>query len=165
MENVPAKILTLCIIEKGDRLLLGRKKRSFGEGRVNGFGGKVEPGETVEQAIAREVLEESGVILGKFEKRGIINFHINYEGNARIEVHVFHSNDFAGEPRDSDEMEILWIPKNAIPYDEMWPDDRFWVPIFLEGKYFLGTGVFDDDHKMISFVLDRIETSNFFSTP
>ena len=36
-------------------MLLGQKKRGFGEGYYNGFGGKVEPGETVAQAAAREV--------------------------------------------------------------------------------------------------------------
>ena len=48
--------------EEGERqLLLGRKKRGFGEGKWNGFGGKLEPGETVEEAAVRELQEESGV--------------------------------------------------------------------------------------------------------
>jgi len=99
-----------------------------------------------------------------YEKRGIINFAIDYVGSSNLEVHVFYSNDFTGDPTENDEMDLLWVSKNAIPYDEMWPDDRFWIPTFLEGKYFLGTGVFDTDHKMVSFVLDRVETSKFFST-
>lgn len=48
------KLLTLVLVRNdvGD-ILLGLKKRGFGEGKWNGFGGKVEPGETIHQAAAR----------------------------------------------------------------------------------------------------------------
>ena len=68
------KLLTLCLVSKGDEILLGMKKRGFGEGRWNGFGGKVEQGESVEEAARRELKEESGVVAEKLEKVGIIEF-------------------------------------------------------------------------------------------
>ena len=54
------KILTLCVIYQHPRVLLGMKKRGFGKGRWNGFGGKVKEGETIEEATKRETLEEAG---------------------------------------------------------------------------------------------------------
>ena len=71
------KVLTLCIIYQGNRVLLGMKKKGFGKGRWNGFGGKVEEGETIEQAMKREVQEECGILLRDFDKRGVLEceFH------------------------------------------------------------------------------------------
>lgn len=54
MEN--KKILTLCIIHQENKVLIGMKKRGFGEGRWNGFGGKVQENETIEEAAKRELL-------------------------------------------------------------------------------------------------------------
>ena len=54
------KILTLCIIHQHSKILLGMKKRGHGVGKWNGFGGKVEKGETIEEAARRETKEEAG---------------------------------------------------------------------------------------------------------
>lgn len=61
------KILTLCMVMKDGKLLLGMKKRGFGMGRWNGFGGKVEAGESIEEAAKREVFEESGLVARSVE--------------------------------------------------------------------------------------------------
>ena len=47
---------------KNSLILLGMKKRGFGTGKWNGFGGKVEAGESNEQAALRELKEESSII-------------------------------------------------------------------------------------------------------
>ena len=55
------KLVTLCLLVKDDKVLLAMKKRGFGMGKWNGVGGKVEDGETIEMAAARETGEEIGV--------------------------------------------------------------------------------------------------------
>ena len=57
------KVLTLVLLREENRVLLGMKKRGFGVGKWNGFGGKLEPGETVVEAAARELEEESGLVV------------------------------------------------------------------------------------------------------
>jgi 8-oxo-dGTP pyrophosphatase MutT (NUDIX family) len=57
------KRLTLLLLRSNGRILLGRKKRGFGAGKANGFGGKVEVGETIKEAAVREMHEESGVTI------------------------------------------------------------------------------------------------------
>ncbi len=52
---VSNKVLTLAFVRESARVLLGLKKRGFGQGRWNGFGGKVQPGETIEQGARRSV--------------------------------------------------------------------------------------------------------------
>ncbi|MCK4525589.1 MAG: NUDIX domain-containing protein, partial [Candidatus Andersenbacteria bacterium] len=68
------KVLTLCIIHQHPKILLGMKKRGHGEGKWNGFGGKVEEEETIEEAAVREMKEESWVEIKEMNKLGILKF-------------------------------------------------------------------------------------------
>lgn len=137
------KILTLCIVYRYPKILLGMKKRGFGAGRWNGFGGKVSAGETIENAAKREIQEESGIEVRDLEKVGIIDFE--FKGNPEIlQVHIFRSYNFSGEPAESEEMKPQWFHINEIPFDKMWPDDKYWIPLFLSRKKFKGNFVFGE---------------------
>jgi 8-oxo-dGTP diphosphatase/2-hydroxy-dATP diphosphatase len=136
------KIMTLCIIIQNDKVLLGMKKRGFGVGRWNGFGGKVEEGETIEQGACRELKEEIGIKALDIQKVGILNF--SFENQSKIlEVHVFKIISFVGEPIESEEMKPEWFCFDNIPFEQMWPDDEFWFPYLLDNKMFKGQFVFD----------------------
>lgn len=138
----PKKLFTLCIIHQDGKILLGMKKIGFGAGRWNGFGGKVEPGEAIDVAAAREVQEEAGVKVLDIKKVGILEFE--FENDPKVmEVHVFSATKFSGEPVESDEMRPQWFKVTEIPFDDMWSDDRFWLPLVLQGKKFTGTFLFD----------------------
>ncbi len=136
------KQLTLCMVTKEGKILLGMKKRGFGVGRWNGFGGKVEPGESVYDAAKRELVEESGVVAERMEEVGVLEFAFQ-EDSKTLEVHIFRIELFHGEPVESDEMKPQWFGFDAIPYDQMWPDDTYWLPVFLAGKKFTGKFLFD----------------------
>ncbi|MDE2041143.1 MAG: 8-oxo-dGTP diphosphatase, partial [Patescibacteria group bacterium] len=144
--NPKRKILTLCVIHQKNheqsRILLGMKKKGFGAGRWNGFGGKVEEGETVIEAAAREVREEAGVEPGPLTKRGILEFTFENDP-VRLEVHVFSCDTFTGRPAESDEMKPEWFDESEIPYAHMWSDDSYWMPMLLSHKNFRGSFHFD----------------------
>ena len=143
MENSGKKLLTLCIIHQHLKVLLGMKKRGFGAGKWNGFGGKVGTGETIENAAKRELQEEAGVKVNELTKVGIIDFE--FKGNPEIlHVHIFKSDSFLGQPRESEEMEPRWFHVNEIPFKEMWPDDIYWMPLLLGGKKFKGKFLFGE---------------------
>jgi 8-oxo-dGTP diphosphatase / 2-hydroxy-dATP diphosphatase len=147
------KVLTLCIIHEENKVLLGMKKRGFGQGKWNGFGGHVEEGETIESAMQREVQEECGLMLQDFEKRGVLEFE--FQGQPEIlEVHVFASQNFEGIPVESEEMRPAWFGIEEIPFDSMWPDDKHWFPMFLKGKTFHGKFLFQDHDTILEFSLD-----------
>ena len=142
MENKTIKPLTLCIIHQHQKVLLGMKKRGFGAGRWNGFGGKLSAGETIEDAAKRELQEEAGIKVQNLEKVGIINFE--FKDNTEIlQVNIFKSDNFLGEPKESEEMKPQWFHIDEIPFKEMWPDDIYWMPLFLAGKKFKGKFLFD----------------------
>ena len=142
MENKPRKILTLCIIHQHPRVLLGMKKKGFGFGKWNGFGGKVEEGESVEVAARREVIEEAGIEPIDIEKRGVVAFDFK-DGSRSVEVHIFSCSEFSGEPTESEEMRPQWFSMDEIPFKDMWTADTYWLPMFFQGKRFKGKFLYD----------------------
>lgn len=135
------KLLTLCIVHQHPNVLLGMKKRGFGAGRWNGFGGKVEATEAIEDAARRELHEEAGIRAGALERVGVLDFE--FKGNPEIlQVHIFRALDFSGKPTESDEMKPKWFHIDKIPFKNMWPDDPHWMPLFLGGKKFKGKFLF-----------------------
>jgi len=149
------KVLTLCVIYDDSRILLGMKKRGFGAGRWNGFGGKIKDGETIEVAALRELEEEVGLIPRDMKKRGVVTFVYNDDQTA-MEVHIFSVTLFDGEPQESDEMLPKWFARNEIPFDQMWPDDRYWLPLFLAGKNFKGEFIFSDKDTIIDYSVTEL---------
>ncbi len=144
------KQLTLCIIHQHPRVLLGMKKRGFGEGRWNGFGGKVSAEETIEEAAKREMREEAGIEVEKMDKVGILQFE--FKGDPEIlQVHIFKADDFLGKPEESEEMRPQWFNIDEIPFKDMWPDDIYWIPLFLRGKRFKGRFLFGE----ADFILEK----------
>jgi mutator protein MutT len=128
------KVLSLLFLKRDDEILLAMKKRGFGEGRWNGVGGKVEAGESIEQAMIRETQEEIGVTPAVYEKVGDIRFDEYFKGEPTLmHVHVFFATEWTGEPTESDEMAPQWFQTTEIPYKEMWSDDPFWLPHVLHG--------------------------------
>ncbi|XP_062846461.1 oxidized purine nucleoside triphosphate hydrolase [Trichomycterus rosablanca] len=131
------KLLTLVLVVQPKRVLLGMKKRGFGAGKWNGFGGKVQPGESIEQAARRELLEESGLTTDTLHKIGNITFEFVGETEL-MDVHVFRADTYNGEPTESEEMRPQWFDVDKIPFGEMWADDIMWFPLMLQKKKFLG---------------------------
>lgn len=147
------RILTLAYLLKDDVICLALKKRGFGEGNWNGFGGKIEEGETIEAAAVREIEEESGVRVDTMdlEKVALVNFF--FVDGTHLEVHTFFVRRWEGEPQETEEMRPQWFRYDDIPYEKMWADDPHWLPRALRGEKLAGNVWFREDGKM----LDRHE--------
>jgi 8-oxo-dGTP diphosphatase/2-hydroxy-dATP diphosphatase len=132
------------------------KKRGFGAGRWNGFGGKQIKGETIEETARRELQEESGLEVGDINKLGVMEFDI--EGaDELLEVHLFKAVEFYGKPRESEEMLPKWFFIEEIPFAEMWADDRYWFPFFMRNKKFKMKAKFSADHKILNYSIDEAD--------
>ena len=132
------KLLTLVLVEKEGELLLGMKKRGFGEGRWNGFGGKLEKGESIEEAAKRELYEEVGLEARLLDEVGRLTFSFVTDESLQLEVHVFKTTAVMGDVIETDEMKPRWFSFEDIPYTDMWPDDVLWLPKVLEGNKVVG---------------------------
>ena len=133
----------LLFIVRAESILLIRKKRGFGAGKINGPGGKIDPGESALDAALRETFEELDVMPLGAEQRG--ELHFQFRDGYSLHCVVFRAHDFLGEPRETEEAVPLWTPLDQIPYDEMWADDRYWLPLLIRGHHFEGYFEFDGE--------------------
>lgn len=132
---------TLCYLVLGDQVLLIEKHRGLGSGLYNGPGGKIESGETPQEAIEREVTEEVGIEVIDPTKHAELSFL--HDGEPVLFAHVFRATEFDGEPRPSPEATPVWFDRSALPYDEMWDDDYLWLPHVIEGDRLIGEFSFE----------------------
>ncbi|XP_069503722.1 oxidized purine nucleoside triphosphate hydrolase [Ambystoma mexicanum] len=155
MSLFTTKLFTLVLVVQPKQVLLGMKKRGFGAGRWNGFGGKVQKGETIEQAARRELFEESGLTVDELHKIGNIKFE--FVGNSELmDVHVFRADSYCGEPTESDEMRPQWFELDNVPFMQMWPDDIYWFPIMLQKRKFLGYFKFQGHDTILDYTLEEV---------
>lgn len=148
---------TLVFVVKGEDILLIEKKRGLGAGKVNGPGGKVDPGETVEQCAIRECREELGIEVQALEKLGEHRFQ--FTNGYSIHCWVYRSGDYSGTPIETSEARPLWSRVDEIPFDRMWEDDHIWLPLLLKRQAFRGDWIFDED-TMLDYTLELLPGSD-----
>ena len=134
---------TLLYVVRDGHILLIHKKRGLGAGKLNGAGGKVDPGETVRAAAIREFEEELGATPIDPRKLGEVAFEVT--DDASIRIHVYRADDLIGDPVETEEAAPVWAPLDTIPYDRMWADDRHWLPLLLENRAFSARTLFEGD--------------------
>lgn len=107
-ENV--ELAVLCLIHQGDRLLLQNRRKKDWDGWTLP-GGHIEKGESIVDAVVREMQEETGLTIHSPKLCGIKQFPIE---NGRYLVFLFRTESFSGEVRSSDEGEMRWISRSEL---------------------------------------------------
>lgn len=156
---IPDLKATLMFLIQEGRVLLIRKKRGIGARKVNGPGGKLEPGETPLQCVCREVEEELGIRVLDPVQHGEIAFSFVCKSVPEILCSVFTATRFEGEVIETPEADPLWTDVGEVPYDLMWEDDRYWLPQLLSGAYIKGRFLFEGESLLYHDV--RIQESAF----
>ena len=117
----------LCYIEQDNKYLLiyrNKKKNDLNEGKYLGIGGHIEPGESKEEAVVREVKEETGLTLLSFKYRGLVHFKDDdYQEN----MYLFTSHEFEGTLKECDEGELHWIDKDKVLDLPCWEGDKYFL--------------------------------------
>jgi 8-oxo-dGTP diphosphatase len=147
-------LATLVFVIKEGKVLLIRKQRGLGKGKVNGPGGKVDPGEDSVECAIRECHEELGIHVSNLECMGEHKFQ--FIDGYSIHCWVFRTGDVEGEAVETEEAIPLWTRIENIPYGEMWEDDKIWLPMVIAGTPFTARWVFDDD-RMLDYTLEMVD--------
>lgn len=142
----PTEEASLLFLFDDRQVLLIRKKRGLGQGKINAPGGRLEKGETFAQAAIRETYEETGLQVDQLVETATLSFA--FADGYGLFVKVFFAYSFSGIPRETDEADPFWHPADQIPFEKMWADDPLWLPHALEGKYVTGRFHFDGDRML-----------------
>ena len=134
---------TLVFVHQGDQVLLIEKLRGIGEGKINGPGGKIDPGETSLECAVRECQEELHITVTDPVKRGELWFAMSDLPD--IHCHVYTATTFDGVPTATDEAVPFWCAIKDIPFDRMWEDDAYWLPSALKGEEFDARFLFEKE--------------------
>lgn len=132
-----AKLTTLCYIEKEESyLMLHRVKKVNDENHDKwiGVGGKFEYGESPEECLLREVKEETGLTLKKYQFRGLVTFVSNEWGTEYM--HLFTATEYEGEMNECEEGELVWVPKKEIENLNLWEGDKVFFRLLDETREF-----------------------------
>jgi len=149
----PTEFANLCFVIRNGQILLIRKKRGLGGGKINGPGGRIEKGETAEQSAVRETQEEIGITPLGLTPAGELFFQ--FLDGYKLHVAVFRAEDCEGDLIETAEATPLWTGLDKIPYDAMWQDDPHWLPLVVEGRKFRGYFIFDKE-QLLSFKVETV---------
>lgn len=145
---------TLCFVMRENPqpgILLGYKKRGFGQGKYDGFGGKLLDGESIPQAAVRELCEESGLLvsLDDLTALGKVTFIFPYKPDWDQEVFIFVAHKWEGVPIESEEMRPEWFSMAGLPYEQMWDDSRYWLSHILHLQSINATFILNKDNETV----------------
>ena len=155
--TTPLKKATVLLFLKEGEVLLAMKKRGFGVGKWNGVGGKPNPDEDIVETAIRESREEIGVTPIGPAKVAVFKYHFPHD-NFGMQVWIFTATEWLGNPSESEEMKPQWFKLNDIPYDQMWSDDKVWIPKVLEGKVLTGSFMFDQEGNIMDYYMDEVDS-------
>jgi len=147
----------LVYIEKNESyLLIHKKKKDLNEGKYLGVGGKIEPNETLEEALLRETKEETGLTLLDYQYRGVIYFH---SGDYHEIMHLYTSNNYVGELRPSSEGDLKWVLKSELKHLPMWEGDHYFLDYLDQTDEFFTMHLYYEGENLIKVVVDPLVSS------
>ena len=151
------KQATLCLLLKNKQLSLALKKSNLGKGKYNGYGGKQEGNETLEETALRELYEEANVKGNELEQVAEITYTFPKNPEWDQIVSVYLLKKFEGEPQETEEMQPSWFDLDNLPYEQMWDNDKHWLPLVLSGKKIKGS-VIHDEKTTASYEFSEVKT-------
>jgi len=132
------------------------KKRGFGAGKWNGYGGKLQAGEDAKIGAVRELHEESNLVVSPDDLRQVAIINFFFDGKPEFECFVYIAHAWQGEPMETEEMRPQWYPITQLPFGQMWAADVQWIPLVLSGQKILAD---------VNFSADGSEVKEFNYTP
>ncbi len=153
-----SRVTTLCHLERdGKYLMLHRisKKNDENKDKWIGVGGHVEPGESPEDCLVREVKEETGLTLTSYRFRGLVPFVSDQWGTEYMCLYT--AVGWTGEQRDCDEGVLSWVDKEKVCGLPIWEGDKIFFKLLKEEAPFFSLKLRYEGERLAEAVLDGRE--------
>lgn len=149
-----SRITTLCYIENEGRTLMlhrTKKKNDQNAGKWIGVGGHLENGESPEDCLVREVMEETGLRLDSYAFRGIVTFIL---GDDTEYMCLYTATAADDKIIDCSEGELCWVDNAILDTLPMWEGDRIFFDLIRRGEPFFSLKLCYDGNKLVSAALN-----------
>ena len=149
------KNTTLGYIERdGAYLMLHRvkKENDLNHDKWVGIGGKFEDGESPEECMCREALEETGLTLHAPRLRGIVTFVSNEWDNEYM--FLYTCTDFSGELIECNEGDLEWVPMERVPDLPIWQGDKIFLDLLCRDAPFFSLKLQYEGDNLVYAALD-----------
>ena len=146
------KVSTLCYIKQNNQTLMLhriKKENDIHKNKWNGLGGKLEPGESPEECVKREVFEESGLIIESPNLHGVITFP-KFDGIDDWIVFVYTANNFEGNLIECNEGKLDWVSDDQLLNLNLWEGDKIFIPWLTQDKFFSAKFIYEKK-KLINY--------------
>ena len=142
-----------------DQVLLGKKRRGLGKDLLNGFGGKPNKNETIEDCAIREVKEECGLDINRKDLMKVAEIKFRFKDSPKLfHNYVFKTTTYSGLISDSEEMmEPLWYSKQSLPYEKMWLDQEFWHHLMFREQKFKADFLLDGFTRVLQYEMKLVD--------
>ena len=154
---------TLCYIEndRGEYLMLHRVKKENDANRDKwiGIGGKFEDGESPEECVVRETLEETGLTLTDYRYRGLVTF-VSDRWETEY-MHLFTATGWTGEIKTCDEGVLEWIGKDALAALPQWAGDKIFLRLLREDAPFFSLKLRYEGENLAYAALNGVEMEEY----
>lgn len=149
---MPKCDVVLAYIEKDNKylmLLRNKREKDMNKGKYLGIGGHLEKGETPDEALVREIWEETNLKVLHYTYRGVVYFRNNIEDE---DMYLYHVDKFEGELNEEcDEGVLLWVDKKDIFNLNMWEGDYLFLEPFMKTNDLIKLEVVYDGDKLVSY--------------
>lgn len=135
---------TLCYVQKDGQTLMMHRNKKPGDvhrGKWNGLGGKLDPGESPEECVRREVREESGLAIREPRLRGVLTFPAFKPGEDWL-VFVYTADRFEGVVGACAEGDLEWVPDERLTALPLWEGDKIFLPWLAKKAFFSGKFIY-----------------------
>ena len=150
------KQTTLCYIRRGDDVLMLhriKKKNDANHDKWIGVGGHLEFGESPEECITREALEETGLTLTDYAYRGLVTF-VSTSDNWCEYMHLFSADGYEGSLSDCDEGTLEWVPDEELTSLPIWEGDKVFLRLMKERARFFSLKLVYEGEHLVRATLD-----------
>ena len=141
--------VVLAYIEKNEKylmLLRNKRQKDLNKNKYVGVGGHVEEGESIVEAMKREIKEETSLIVKEYKYRGLVYFN---NGEYEENMYLFHVTSFDGVVRECDEGTLYWIPKKEIFNLNLWEGDKYFLKPFMETDEMINLKMYYKGDKLV----------------
>ena len=160
LQNEPQYVQAVAgFMVRDDQILLGLRKKvsnDLGANNYAGIGGKLEPGETNDECLVREIKEEIDIDITGYEKYGRARFINPANPKWNMEGFFYLITEWEGTPTETEVIKPVWFDKDKIPFNQMFRDNKYWLPMLLENKHFEGVFLFGEDHEVKEMQINEV---------